>query len=160
VFDEHGDAWGRAIASRGLAGLRALDGQLQEARSLYAESAAVLRQVGDRRSLAQTLQSAGRVALRDGDSVSALAILREALESWQHLGITDGSIRALSGLAPALAAQSRFADAVWILGVVRAHAEPRDFALPDAWPDAEGWVSEARMHLGEAGFASACESGR
>src|SRR5262249_23186166 len=112
------------------------------------------------RSLAQTLLSAGRVALQDNDAASAQTIYAEALESWQQLGISAGSLRALTGLALALAAQTRFAEATWIFGVVDAQAAPTGVKQPNEWPEAERWISEARSRLGEAEFTTAWEAGR
>jgi predicted ATPase len=155
LWDEHGDAWGRAIAERGLAGLRALEGHLVEARSLYAESASVLREVGDWRSLAQTLLGHGRAALQQGDASAAQAIYAEALETWQRIGIIGGSIRSLAGMAAALTAQARYAEATWLFAVVQAHAAPP----PLESRQEKRWISEARSRLGEAEFAKAWTSG-
>jgi len=159
LWDAHDDAWGRAIAERGLAGLRALEGKLAEARSLYNDSASVLRQVDDSRSLAQTLLGHARVALRAGDATAAQAIYAEALETWQRIGISGGSIRSLAGMALALAAQARYAEATWLFGVVQAHAGASGITPPTQWPEAQRCIGEARSRLGQAAFASAWDSG-
>src|SRR5262249_53991121 len=123
LFAELGDGWGCAIARRGLAGLAALDGNHSLARSLYCESADVLREIGDQRGLAQTLLSYARAACSDGDAVAAQTIFGQALECWQRMGIIGGSLRSMRGLGVALAAQARFADATWMFAV--AHANSR-----------------------------------
>jgi tetratricopeptide (TPR) repeat protein len=159
LWDEHNDAWGRAIAERGLAGLRTLEGKLAEALSLYSDSESVLREVGDARSLAQTLLGHGRAALQAENAVAAQAIYAESLESWQRIGISGGSVRSLVGMALALAGQARYVEATWLFGVADAHGAAGGVTPLAEWPDVARCIADARLQLGEAAFANVWKSG-
>lgn len=95
--------WAKVL--RGAARLALSQGDYISARSLYEESLAIFRQLGDRGAVAATLVSLGGTAHSQGEVVLARAYFEEALQKFRELGGRRGIASALSALAIALHSQ-------------------------------------------------------
>ena len=86
LFQEVGEAWGRALALLHLGKATVELGDLAAARSLLAESAQLFRKVGDRQRLALPVDMLGMVALRQGDYATARTQFEQALAVAREMG--------------------------------------------------------------------------
>jgi predicted ATPase len=100
------DVWARAHYRLHLATRAEEDGQADRALSLYEQSLATWRELGDREGIATSCTALARLARRAGRSRSeAVGLLLEALDVW-------GSLKSPVGLADALEVSARLLDEV------------------------------------------------
>jgi predicted ATPase/DNA-binding CsgD family transcriptional regulator len=96
----------RARALNAAAVLARAQADYTPARSLFEESLAIFRELGDRWGIANALQNLGSVSLLQGDYAAAATLIDESLALWRELGDTWGIGVAL-GMRGALALDLR-----------------------------------------------------
>src|SRR5207245_8819553 len=69
------------------------------ARSLFEESLAIRRELGDRAEIGTTLNCLGRVTARQGDYAAACSLHEQGLAICRQSGAKDGIAQSLKGLA-------------------------------------------------------------
>jgi ATP/maltotriose-dependent transcriptional regulator MalT len=101
----------RASALRALAGLRAMEGRFDEARSAVAQHKTILQELGLSVTAAWAAETYGTVEMLAGDPVAAERELRSGFESLERMGETGlATLAAL--LAQALYEQGEYEEAV------------------------------------------------
>ncbi|HEX7083840.1 MAG TPA: BTAD domain-containing putative transcriptional regulator [Gaiellaceae bacterium] len=100
-----------AAALQSLAVLRAMRGEVDEARTLVASSRAIRREIGQRIGAAASSIDAGIVELLAGDYAGAEDVLREGHDELERLGEQGYHSTVLSLLAEAVGAQGRHGEA-------------------------------------------------
>jgi predicted ATPase/class 3 adenylate cyclase len=88
----------RALRTRGSLVRYQVDGGLAQARSLYEESLAIWRDLGDRQEIANGFYTLGRLALDEEDLETASSLIEESLARLTELGNQRGISVALNGL--------------------------------------------------------------
>lgn len=109
LFDAAGEPWGAAVC-RVLLARTAIDTGDPAAGTLVAEGLVAARSTGDRHLLGMALEQQSRLALADGDLVTALAAARESMDLHCEIGYTEGTIAARHVIAQVLLEDGR-ADA-------------------------------------------------
>ena len=89
----------RARALRGAGRLLQCQGEYERATALYQESLALLRELGDKRGIAHTLNNLGLVAWHQGNYSEAIAAYEESLALKRQLGDKRGIASSLGNLA-------------------------------------------------------------
>ena len=98
----------RARALFGAAILTGARGEYAAASELHRQSAAIVRERGDDRSIATSVNALAVNTLKRGDLREARALLEESLELWRKLGDRMAASRALSNLASVVKAQGDY----------------------------------------------------
>jgi tetratricopeptide (TPR) repeat protein len=81
-------------------GVLALDrGDVEAARTLYEESLALRRELGDKHGVATALGNLGQIALDRQEFATAQALYTESLKLYRDLEDVQGSVECLEGLA-------------------------------------------------------------
>ena len=88
------------------------------ARSIYEESVAILREIGDKNFMAYALRRLGLLAWREKDYSNAIALCQESLSLNRELGDLRGVLACLAGFADIAVAQEKFARAAQIMAAV------------------------------------------
>jgi non-specific serine/threonine protein kinase len=148
----------RARAQQGAAWLAWRQGELGVARTLYDESLAIYREIGDQRGTAGSLNYLGFMAREAGELGAARARFEESLTIYQELGEKGGTTWSLRGLGQVARDQGEYAAARALLGESLAIS----VELGDRWSRAwtliilgevahdEGAYREARVLLEES----------
>jgi hypothetical protein len=132
-------------------------GRLDEAEELFARGLAGFRALNDRRGEAAALTNLSTVDRRRGRYATARESMREALVIYTELGITEGQLDAVEGLAQVDVLEGDPAGGLRLLAL----AERERSALgapsftPDEIADRQQTEAAARERLGPAGVASA-----
>jgi DNA-binding CsgD family transcriptional regulator len=143
---------------RGVAGAPA-------ARARYAEGAALLRELGDRRGTAWALSHLAHTVARAGEVERAAALHAECLALFRGLGERQGIAACLYGLADVAGARGEHARAARLCGAGDALAEATGapggaVAFTAQRAAYERAAAAARAALGEEAFAAARAAGR
>jgi predicted ATPase len=101
----------RARALFGAGVLADTRGDYDTAAALHHESAGILRELGDDRSIAVSVNGLAVATQKRGDFAGARRHFQESLELWRKLGDRMAVSRALSNLASVVKAQEEFAEA-------------------------------------------------
>jgi tetratricopeptide (TPR) repeat protein len=109
--ESEGPGVARAGALNGAGALAYYQGDFAAARTLYAESLALYRELGDRKSIAILTNNLGNVAIEQGDYPHAQQLYEESLVVRREMGDRVGVATALSNLGNALAEQGDYAAA-------------------------------------------------
>ena len=90
----------------------------KEARSIYEESVAILREIGDKNFLAYSVRRLGFLAWREKDYRKAIALCQESLSLNRELGDVRGVLACLAGFADIAVAQGEFERGVTLIAAV------------------------------------------
>jgi tetratricopeptide (TPR) repeat protein len=90
----------------------------ERARSLYEESVAILRGLGDLNFLAYAARRLAQLAWREGDFERAIMLCKESLNLNQEVGDPRGVFACLAGFAAIAVAQEQFERAVQLMAAV------------------------------------------
>lgn len=141
--DRSGQPRVTASALRALAALKAMRGEVDEARSLMEYFGTIVDDLGLRVTAASAAETSGLVELLAGDPEAAERLLRRGYAQLEEMGERSTSANLAALLAQALYAQGRYADAVAVTETAPAPAD----------------VS-ARVHLGAARSKALARVGR
>src|SRR4029079_992763 len=108
IFDDLGDAHGRAVLLHRFGIHAMLDGDFERARGLVGESQALHERHGDAWGLAQTIGTLGAIARDEGDLATASTLVAESAELAELVGVPWWQ----SGMLLELAALSLEADRI------------------------------------------------
>jgi tetratricopeptide (TPR) repeat protein len=111
LFDELGDAPGRALASRVLGDIYRLAGRIDEAAAALQEGLALAEKVGSAEELGGCLINLGMVELERGDAPTAISLTERAVEEFERVDHGSGRAWGYSNLAWALASSGAFEEA-------------------------------------------------
>jgi DNA-binding SARP family transcriptional activator len=149
-----GDTAGQAVCSR-LLGLACIDlGDLDQARSHYADSLTLYQRLGNRLGQAKVHHNLGYLAQTQGRYADALGHAEQALRQYQAIGDKANEAAALNGVG-------------WCHGLVGDYQQARVFCrqavtlsaeADDRWLEGAAWDSlgYAEHHLGNLAEAAAC----
>jgi hypothetical protein len=93
-----------ALSLQGLADVSFGQRDFASARTLYDESFAISRELGDKNGMATSLNCLGNLACESGDLGAAVDLYRESLEIFRDLGRKIGVAYSLEGIAVVVAA--------------------------------------------------------
>ena len=128
---------------------------------LFEQTVALFREVGDDRSLANSLANLGHTALALCDAARASDYFRQALELRQALGNMLGIAECLEGFAAAANAMGRPRRAARLHGAAEALREITGAPLPTAdRAEYERLVDQIRRRLGGQTFSAEWAAGR
>jgi predicted ATPase/DNA-binding SARP family transcriptional activator len=155
--EEESDARMLAAASNNTAGTLRCMGRLDEAEVLFTSALAGFRALNDRRGEAAALTNLSTVGRRRGLYGPARSAMLEALTIYTELGIAEGQLDAVEGLAQLDVLEGDPAAGLRLLAL--AERERSSLGAPSFTPDetADRQQSEAsaREQLGPAGVAGA-----
>jgi tetratricopeptide (TPR) repeat protein len=123
----------RASVTGSVAGLRAMQGDFEEARQLQAAARALYEELGQRFRIAARSLIAAEIETLAGHPGEATAILRWALEELQEMGITSVMSTMAAFLADALATEGAINDAIRFAELSEQHAAAVDIATQVMW---------------------------
>lgn len=123
----------RASVTGTIAGLRAMQGDFDQARRLQAAARALHEQLGQRFRLATRSLIAADVEKLAGNPIEAMRILRWAFGELQEMGITSVMSTVAAFLADALAGEGSIDEAVHYSEFSQQHAAPVDVATQVMW---------------------------
>src|SRR5262249_47840255 len=106
------DTANEARGLRVLGGLAATNGDFDEADALFAQSAAMFRELGDARGVLMVAHEEAVCALQRGDYIRARALLEDVLEQSRQLGSDRWRGNALSDLGILALHEHRYDDSV------------------------------------------------
>jgi len=135
-------------------------GQVEQARSLFAENLIVDRRNNDEWGEACTLLNLGMAHLLDNDIETSRAMLRDALTLFVEIGDPDAQAEALESCLGLAAAQERWIAGARIAGA--ADALRRRLGVPIAPADRihlDAWMESCRQALEEQVFDAAWREG-
>ena len=89
-----------------------------EARSIFEESVAILKEIGDKNFLAYSVRRLGFLAWREKDFAGAIALCQESLSLNRELGDLRGVLACLAAFADIAVVQGKFARAAQIMAAV------------------------------------------
>jgi tetratricopeptide (TPR) repeat protein len=92
--------------------------ELEEARSFYEETVAILREIGDKNFLAYSLRRLGLLAWREKDFARAIALCKESLSLNRELGDPRGVLACLAGFADIAVVQGKFERGATLMAAV------------------------------------------
>jgi tetratricopeptide (TPR) repeat protein len=139
-----------ASAARALAGLRAMEGDFEEARRLIERERRILGELGLAAAAAIATEVYGLVELLAGDPVAAERELRAGYETLEKMGETSVRPTIAAMLAEALAAQGRDDEALRFSQISEEVAKPDDLAPQVQWRAARAKLLARRGELVEA----------
>jgi predicted ATPase/DNA-binding SARP family transcriptional activator len=93
-------------------------GEEDHARSFYEETAAILREHGDKNFLAYSVRRLGQLACRQGDYEKAIALSKESLSLNQKVGDRRGVMACIASFAAIAVARGRFEHAARLMASV------------------------------------------
>jgi tetratricopeptide (TPR) repeat protein len=128
-----GDRTQRAIVSIWVAILEAMHGEFERARSLCAESGAILEELGQKLRAVAAQGYVGTIELLAGDLVTAEGLFRSALEALEPLGERPNRRNIAARLAEVLAQLGRVDEAEHLAQLSRETAPPDDVATQVRW---------------------------
>src|SRR5262249_45816271 len=135
-------------------------GDYEAARSLYDESLAISRELGNKVSIAISLNNLGKIAREQGDPRAARALHRESLLIRRELGDSGGFPWSLEAFAH-LAAPVDPERAARLWGAAEALRQALGVPLPpNERTGYERHRAATQAALGEEAFASAWAAGR
>lgn len=122
----------RARALNGAGTLAQNQGDYAQARSLFEECLAIMKEFGDRQGIANSLGNLGNVARDQADYTTARTLLEESLAIWRELGFKRGIAASLGNLGIVAYEQGDYAAARSLheesLAIQRAMADKRAVA--------------------------------
>ena len=86
--------------------------------SIYEESVAILREIGDKNFLAYSVRRLGLLAWREKDYGKAIALCQESLSLNRELGDLRGVLACVAGFADIAVTQGKFARAAEIMAAM------------------------------------------
>jgi len=98
-------------------------GDIEEARKFYEESAAICRSLGEKWVLSHALYNLGHIAYDEGDSPRARQLYEEVLKLCRELEDKDGFAFVLSSLANVLFTEGNSVDSARVQGAVTAYLQ-------------------------------------
>src|SRR5205823_4110083 len=129
--------------------------RIRESMPLFEQSVGLFREVGDDRSLSNSLANLGQASLAIGDPLQAVEYFRQSLELRQALGNTLGIAECLEGFAAAASATGKPRRAARLYGAAEALREITGAPVETAdHPEYQRLVERIRRRLGEGSFAS------
>jgi predicted ATPase/class 3 adenylate cyclase len=138
-----------AVTTRALAHLRAMQGNFERARELYAQSRASLEELGWKLHAAESTLSAGSIELLAGDPAAAEAALRRGVAELEEIG-DKYYLSTIAGLlAEALYAQDRLDEAERFVETSRDLAGPDDISSQFLWRTVRGKITARRGDVAE-----------
>jgi tetratricopeptide (TPR) repeat protein len=140
----------RSSALRALAGLRAMEGSFEEARTLLALCRAILEDLGLKVTAASASETAAIVELLAGDPAAAERELRAGYEQLEQMGETSNSADLAAILAHALHAQGQADEALRFTEISERAAGPGDLSPQVQWRAARAKVLAASGRPAEA----------
>jgi class 3 adenylate cyclase/tetratricopeptide (TPR) repeat protein len=123
----------RASVTGSIAGLRAMKGDVDEARRLHAVARALYEELGQRFRIAARSLIAAEIEALAGSPSEATAILRWAFRELREMGITSTTSTVAAFLADALAAEGSMDDAIHYSKVSEQHAADFDVVTQVMW---------------------------
>ncbi|MGH3081837.1 MAG: ATP-binding protein [Gaiellaceae bacterium] len=123
----------RASVTGAIAGLRAMQGEFEEARQLQAAARALNEELGHRFRIAMRSLMAADIESLAGRPHEATAILQWAFEELQEMGASSAMSTVAAFLADTLAAEGSIEDAVRFSEVSEQHAAGLDVATQVMW---------------------------
>ncbi|MFL5732491.1 MAG: tetratricopeptide repeat protein, partial [Chloroflexia bacterium] len=150
-----------ARALNGAGALAALQGDYATARSMYEESLAISRELGDKRGIAVSLGNLGNVAYGQGDYAIAHSLYEGSLALMRELGVSWGIGWILAGLGGVAAGVGQASRGTRLLGAAEALEEaPGSIFGQDDRMVYEQGIASARAQLSEEEFEKAWAEGR
>jgi tetratricopeptide (TPR) repeat protein len=136
-------------------------GNYAAARTLYAQSLTIYRELGHKRGIANVLHSLGMIASSEGDYAAACKLNEQSLAIHRELGNRRGIANMLEAIAALAAAQGRPERAARLWGAVDAIRNEVGASLPSSERARFALLVErARAELSEDVFAAARAKGR
>ena len=123
----------RASVTGSIAGLRAMKGDVDEARRLHAVARGLYEELGQRFRIAARSLIAAEIEALAGSPSEATAILRWAFGELREMGITSTTSTVAAFLADALAAEGSMDEAIHYSKVSEQHAADFDVATQVMW---------------------------
>jgi predicted ATPase/class 3 adenylate cyclase len=159
-FVELGDDFRTLTARRGLAWMHEELGDVEGYRELTEENLRLARALGNRRIEARALGALAMLALEDGHSSEAVAMLADAHRIDRDLGNVIFVTVDLTRFAAILAREGRHAVAARVLACAEARREEIGWTR-ESWAEAEyqATLAAIRAQLDESTFAEAWEHG-
>ena len=139
-----------AMAERQLASLRAMRGELVEARRACAATRRVLDDLGWAFDAALVSLDSGPIELLGGDPVAAEAELRRDRQALDEMGDRNFIVLTAALLGEALYQQGRFDEAANEVMFSREHAAPDDVAPQILWRQVAAKLAARRGERGDA----------
>jgi DNA-binding SARP family transcriptional activator len=139
-------------ALRALAGLRAMEGNFGEARTLLALCGAILEDLGLKVTAASLSETAAIIEMLAGDPASAERILRSGYAQLEQMGETSNSADLAAMLANALQAQGQSDEALRYSEISRGIAAEDDLSPQVQWrvARARAFAASGRTEEAEA----------
>jgi predicted ATPase/DNA-binding CsgD family transcriptional regulator len=150
--------WEGALALNVMGEIALLQGEMERAERLLGESIQLSQEMGDRQNMVCTRLMLASLALTQGDDASAHAQYEEGLALALELGATGAIATGLKGLGCVAAAQGHSTCTALLWGAAEHFPESLNVYIPQTL--LERARAAARIHLGEAAFASTLEEGR
>ena len=129
-----------ASALRALAGLRAMEGSFDEARTLVALCRAILEDLGLKVTAASLSETAAIIEMLADDPAAAERVLRSGFEQLEEMGETSNSADLAAMLARALDAQGQRDEALRFSEISSRVAAPGDLSPQVQWRAARALV--------------------
>jgi non-specific serine/threonine protein kinase len=150
-----------AIARYSLGVVALSRGDLLKAAEFGEQARIAFHDEGDTWGVASTLSLLGMTAVERGDHVGAAVYYMDALPRWRELGLPEGLLRVLAGIATLAANTGRLHESARLFGAVNAIAETIGFSL-DLHQQAvfDRAAASVREQLGESGFTETWGMGR
>jgi tetratricopeptide (TPR) repeat protein len=138
-----------------------IEGDYTVARVLFQASLAIVRELWDKRGIADALNNLGFVAERQGHYARAHSLLEESLAISRELADKLGTAHDLEGLARLASAEEQPDRAARLFGAAEALRNAIGAALPPAArAEHERHAAAIRSRLGEESFTIAWAEGR
>jgi len=119
-----------------LAGQAWKNGNYAQAHTLFQESGALSREVGDKWGFARSLTGSAAAALHQGNTAQAKLLFAVTLSLWRELGNRTGISRCMIGLAGVASAEGQLERAARLLGAAETVRRAPFLAANDAQPAA------------------------
>ncbi|MFL5973033.1 MAG: AAA family ATPase [Gaiellaceae bacterium] len=144
----------RASVTASIAGLRAMQGEFDEARRLQSAARALHEELGHRARIATRSLIAAEIETLAGRPEEATAILQWAFGELEEMGASSAMSTMAAFLADALATEGSVADAIRFSEISEQHAAGLDVATQVMWrvarANATGVITLAREAVGLA----------
>jgi DNA-binding CsgD family transcriptional regulator len=141
-----------------------MQGQLERSATLLEESQSILRELGTKLALAQTLRTLGETVLRQGDGTRAAAVYREGLALAAEVGSKTEVAGCLEGLAEVALTHGQSARAARLWGAAETLREAigaRPSQSDNSYRHHEGYRGATRSQPDDAGaWEAAFSEGR
>ncbi len=139
-----------------------MQGQLERSAALLQESQSLLKQLGDKPTLATTLGNLAETVLRQGDGMRAAGLYKESLALAADVGSKARVARCLAGLAEVALTHGQPARAARLWGAEETLRQTISQPLShhdSSRPDYESMVAAARSQLEEKAWEAAWSEG-